>query len=198
MMFEHDHGLAADGLAGAKVWSALIADAIAGKHRNSGYSYVYVHRNLPQSLNLWHNGQTMLTSPGNTGVPAAPTQLGTFPVFEHIPIGTMRGRTPTAPTTTTPASATSATSTTVTPSTRSPAPPSEHRKASAASSSHSPPPQKSGPTRRSARSSPSRTKSSRTLRELCSIEEALQYRKAPSPRFDAKASNNLTKRRGSE
>jgi hypothetical protein len=94
MMFEHDHGLAADGLAGAKVWAALIADAIADKRRNSGYSYVYVHRNLPQSLNLWHNGQTLLRSAGNTGVPAAPTQLGTFPVFEHIPVGTMRGRNP--------------------------------------------------------------------------------------------------------
>jgi lipoprotein-anchoring transpeptidase ErfK/SrfK len=94
MMFEHDHGLAADGLAGANVWAALIADTIAGKRRESGYSYVYVHRGVPQSLNLWHNGKTILTSPGNTGVPAAPTQLGTFPVFEHIPIGTMRGRNP--------------------------------------------------------------------------------------------------------
>jgi hypothetical protein len=94
MMFEHDHGLAADGLAGAKVWSALIADAIAGTRRSSGYSYVYVHRNVPQSLNLWHDGQIVLTSPGNTGVPAAPTQLGTFPVFEHIPVGTMSGRNP--------------------------------------------------------------------------------------------------------
>jgi lipoprotein-anchoring transpeptidase ErfK/SrfK len=36
----------------------------------------------------------VLTSPGNTGVPAAPTQLGTFPVFEHIPVGTMSGRNP--------------------------------------------------------------------------------------------------------
>src|SRR4029079_5017738 len=42
----------------------------------------------------WHNGRTVLTSPGNTGVPAAPTQLGTFPVFEHIPLGTMSGTTP--------------------------------------------------------------------------------------------------------
>jgi L,D-transpeptidase catalytic domain len=94
MMFEHDHGLAADGLAGAKVWAALLTDAIAGKRRNSGYSFVYVHRNVPQSLNLWHNGQAILTSPGNTGVPAAPTQLGTFPVFEHIRVGTMSGRNP--------------------------------------------------------------------------------------------------------
>ncbi|MDQ1564858.1 MAG: hypothetical protein QOI14_1809, partial [Actinomycetota bacterium] len=94
MMFQHDHGLAVDGIAGAHVWQALLADAVAGKQRTDGYSYVYVHRNLPQLLTLWHNGQTVLTSPGNTGVPAAPTQLGTFPVFEHIPIGTMSGTNP--------------------------------------------------------------------------------------------------------
>ena len=67
---------------------------LAGKRRDGGYSYVYVHRSVPQSLNLWHDGRTILSSPGNTGVPAAPTQLGTFPVFEHIPIGTMSGTNP--------------------------------------------------------------------------------------------------------
>jgi hypothetical protein len=94
MMFEDSHGLAVDGLAGAAVWHALLADAIAGKRRTSGYSYVYVRSSVPQSLTLWHNGQTVLRSPGNTGVPAAPTQLGTFPVFEHIAVGTMSGTNP--------------------------------------------------------------------------------------------------------
>ena len=94
MMFERSHGLAVDGFAGAQVWRALLTDAIAGKQRTDGYSYVYVHRNLPQLLTLWHNGRTVLTSPGNTGVPAAPTQLGSFPVFEHIPVGTMSGTNP--------------------------------------------------------------------------------------------------------
>ncbi len=94
MTFQDEHGLAVDGIAGDKVWRALIADTIAGKRRDKGYSYVYVHRNVPQSLTLWHNGGTVLTSPGNTGVPAAPTQLGTFPVFEHIPVGTMSGTNP--------------------------------------------------------------------------------------------------------
>jgi L,D-transpeptidase-like protein/putative peptidoglycan binding protein len=94
MMFQHDHELAVDGVAGPHVWRALLSDAIAGRRRTDGYSFVYVHRNLPQSLNLWHNGRTILSSPGNTGVPAAPTQLGTFPVFEHIPVGTMSGRNP--------------------------------------------------------------------------------------------------------
>jgi len=94
MVFEDTHGLAVDGIAGAQVWRKLLEDAIAGTRRSGGYSYVYVHRNLPQLLTLWHNGQTVLTSPGNTGVPAAPTQLGTFPVFEHIPVGTMSGTNP--------------------------------------------------------------------------------------------------------
>ena len=94
MMFQDTHGLTVDALAGPDVWRHLLADALAGKRREDGYSYVYVHRTLPQSLNLWHNGQLILSSPGNTGVPAAPTQLGTFPVFEHIPVGTMSGTNP--------------------------------------------------------------------------------------------------------
>jgi peptidoglycan hydrolase-like protein with peptidoglycan-binding domain len=94
MMFQHEHHLDVDAFVGPQVWSALLADTLAGRRKTDGYSYVYVHRNVPQSLTLWHNGQTILSSPGNTGVPAAPTQLGTFPVFEHIPIGRMSGTNP--------------------------------------------------------------------------------------------------------
>jgi lipoprotein-anchoring transpeptidase ErfK/SrfK len=94
MMFQQTHNLTVDGLPGPVFWRALIADAVAGKRRTVGYSYVFVHRKLPQSLNLWHNGKVILTSPGNTGVPAAPTHLGTYPVFEHVSSGTMAGTNP--------------------------------------------------------------------------------------------------------
>jgi peptidoglycan hydrolase-like protein with peptidoglycan-binding domain len=94
MMFQDEHRLAVDGIAGPRVWRAVLADAVAGRRRTAGYSYVYVHRDVPQLLTLWHNGRTVLTSPGNTGVPAAPTALGTWPVFEHIPVGRMRGTNP--------------------------------------------------------------------------------------------------------
>jgi lipoprotein-anchoring transpeptidase ErfK/SrfK len=94
MMFQDEHGLTVDGIAGKDVWQAALADAIAGKRRTDGYSYVFVHREVPQLLTLWHNGAVVLTSPGNTGVPAAPTALGTFPVFEHIPVGRMSGTNP--------------------------------------------------------------------------------------------------------
>jgi lipoprotein-anchoring transpeptidase ErfK/SrfK len=94
MMFQDTHHLVVDSFAGRAVWQALLADVMARKRRDSGYSYVYVHRDVPQKLTLWHNGRVVLTSPGNTGVPAAPTKLGTFPVFEHIPVGTMSGTNP--------------------------------------------------------------------------------------------------------
>ncbi len=94
MAFQKEHGLTVDGFAGHDVWQALIADVIAGRPRGGGYSYVFVHSAVPTSLNLWHDGRVILTSPGNTGVPAAPTKLGTFPVFEHIPVGTMSGTNP--------------------------------------------------------------------------------------------------------
>jgi L,D-transpeptidase catalytic domain/Putative peptidoglycan binding domain len=94
MAFQSEHDLTVDGFAGHDVWQALISDVIAGKPRAGGYSYVYVHSTVPQSLNLWHDGRVILSSPGNTGVPAAPTELGTFPVFEHIPVGTMSGTNP--------------------------------------------------------------------------------------------------------
>ena len=94
MMFEQTRGLAVDGIAGPMVWHALLGDAVAGRRRHSGYSYVYVRVKVPQLLTLWSNGHTVLTSPGNTGVPSRPTQAGTFPVFEHIAVGTMSGTNP--------------------------------------------------------------------------------------------------------
>jgi lipoprotein-anchoring transpeptidase ErfK/SrfK len=94
MMFQSDHHLDVDAVAGPTVWHELIAATLAGTAHHPGYSYVYVHRNVPQLLTLWHNGHTVLTSPGNTGIPQAPTDLGTFPVFEHVPVTTMSGTNP--------------------------------------------------------------------------------------------------------
>lgn len=94
MTFENENGIAVDGVAGAGVWKMLLTNALAGKRHTGPYSYVYVHRNLPQLMTLWSAGHTVITSPGNTGVPAAPTRLGTFPVFEHLASATMAGTNP--------------------------------------------------------------------------------------------------------
>lgn len=94
MKFEDENGLTVDGLPGAAVWHKLLENAIAGKRLTSGYSYVYVHRAVPQTLTLWHNGRTVLNAPANTGIAGAETEAGTFPVFEHVPETTMSGTNP--------------------------------------------------------------------------------------------------------
>jgi hypothetical protein len=94
MRFEDAHGLPAGGVSTPAVWRALFADAIAGKRNSGGYSYVLVRETVPETLFVWHNGKVVVTSPGNTGISQAPTETGTYPVFEHIPVGTMSGTNP--------------------------------------------------------------------------------------------------------
>ncbi len=94
MAFEHDQGLTVDGIAGPHVWHALIAASLSDRPPAHSYSYVLVHRSVPQNLVLWNDGQTILQTRVNTGVPAAPTPYGTHAVFLHIPVGTMRGTNP--------------------------------------------------------------------------------------------------------
>lgn len=94
MKFENEHNLTTDGVLGAEVWRALLQSAIAGAHFAEPYSYVYVHREVPETATLWSAGRTVLTTPANTGISGAETELGTFAVFEHIPEGTMSGTNP--------------------------------------------------------------------------------------------------------
>jgi L,D-transpeptidase catalytic domain len=95
MTFEDDHEMETDGVAGPAVWEALMKDAIAGKRKpEPGYSYVYVTETLPETVKVWHNGHTVVEGAANTGIPGAETELGTFPVFEHLEETTMSGENP--------------------------------------------------------------------------------------------------------
>ncbi len=94
MKFENVNEMTTDGIAGATVWRRLIADSLAHKRLSEGYSYAYVHREIPESATLWSAGHTILVSAANTGISGAETALGTYPVFEHIPEGTMSGTNP--------------------------------------------------------------------------------------------------------
>ncbi len=94
MKFENENELTVDGIAGATVWRKLLEDAIADKKLQEGYSYVYVHREVPEVATLWSAGRTVISSAANTGIAGAETELGTFAVFEHIPEGTMSGTNP--------------------------------------------------------------------------------------------------------
>ncbi len=95
MTFQSQNGLTVDGLAGQKVWTALLAAAASGKQDTSPYTYVLVSKQLPESLTLYVNGApTMSGIPVNTGAPGADTVDGTYPVFEHVPSSRMQGTNP--------------------------------------------------------------------------------------------------------
>jgi lipoprotein-anchoring transpeptidase ErfK/SrfK len=95
MSFETQNEMEPDGVAGGEVWKALLKAAIAGKQTTEpGYSYVYVSETIPETTHLWRNGKTILTVSANTGIPGAETELGTFPVFEHLEETTMSGENP--------------------------------------------------------------------------------------------------------
>jgi hypothetical protein len=94
MAFENDHGMTADGVAGVAVWKALINAVDAGKRSTFGYTFVMVSEGSPEHQQTWHNGRTVVSGLVNTGIPAAPTATGIYPVFEHALSVTMSGTNP--------------------------------------------------------------------------------------------------------
>jgi len=95
MAFEADHQLGADGVAGPQVWAALLAAAAAGTTSSYGhYDWVDVSTALPEQVTVWRDGSPAYTTPANTGIEAAPTAKGTWPVYARYTSTTMSGTNP--------------------------------------------------------------------------------------------------------
>jgi peptidoglycan hydrolase-like protein with peptidoglycan-binding domain len=94
MAFENDHGMTADGVAGFAVWKALIGAVLSGHKSTFGYTFVTVSEGSPETESTWHSGRTVVSGLVNTGIAAAPTAQGVFPVFLHAPSVTMSGTNP--------------------------------------------------------------------------------------------------------
>ena len=94
MQFENQVGLAADGIAGPEVWSHLLAAVAGGKTNSAPYDYVTVTKALPQHVTVYSNGQVAFVTLANTGVSAAQTVNGTFPVYLRFKSTTMKGTNP--------------------------------------------------------------------------------------------------------
>jgi peptidoglycan hydrolase-like protein with peptidoglycan-binding domain len=92
--FQHQVGLPVDGTIGPITWHALIKADLADSVDPDHYSFVSADLHLPQTLSVWVDGHTVLTSPVNGGVAGAPTPLGTFPVYERFTAATMQGTNP--------------------------------------------------------------------------------------------------------
>ncbi len=94
MAFEADHGLTMDGVVGSQVWHAMFR-ALTLRQRNShGYTYALASQKVPETLTVWHDGKVIFKNLANTGIPASPSQVGTYPVYLKYRFQVMRGTNP--------------------------------------------------------------------------------------------------------
>jgi len=94
MAFESDHGIVLDGLAGPEVWQALLIAADKDQANTHGYTYARASQVAPETLTIWHDGHIVLHTAANTGIPAAPTTVGTAAVYLRYRNQIMRGTNP--------------------------------------------------------------------------------------------------------
>ncbi len=92
--FESVTGLTMDGNASRTVWTGLLKAVAKGQHNPNGYTYALASQYSPENLRIWHNGRLVLESPANTGIPASPTEDGTFPVYLKYYFSYMKGTNP--------------------------------------------------------------------------------------------------------
>jgi hypothetical protein len=95
MAFEGDLHLGSDGVAGPRVWQALVQATLTNQVNPYGhYDWVDVVTAKPQHVIVWRDGQAVYSSTANTGIAAAPTELGTWPVYLRYTSTTMSGTNP--------------------------------------------------------------------------------------------------------
>jgi peptidoglycan hydrolase-like protein with peptidoglycan-binding domain len=94
MTFESQHQMKTDGVAGPAVWEQLLAAAAAGATDPAPYNYVYVSKAMPERATVYSDGAEVYSTEANTGVAAAPTASGTFPVYLRYKVTTMTGTNP--------------------------------------------------------------------------------------------------------
>jgi peptidoglycan hydrolase-like protein with peptidoglycan-binding domain len=92
MSFQSQHHMAIDGVAGPWVWRGLLHDAV----HPPGHAYVnaVVRESNPETITIYRNGRPVFNSLANTGIPQAPTALGTYPVYLRYTSTTMSGTNP--------------------------------------------------------------------------------------------------------
>jgi lipoprotein-anchoring transpeptidase ErfK/SrfK len=94
MAFKSEHNMTIDGSLTPQLWTALFQAQERGEQNANGYTYAIANKGSPETLTIWHNGRVVLTSLANTGIPAAPTVDGTFPVYERFLNTVMSGFNP--------------------------------------------------------------------------------------------------------
>jgi peptidoglycan hydrolase-like protein with peptidoglycan-binding domain len=94
MAFESEHQMAVTGVADQALWDAVFRAAAQARSNRDGYTFAIASKGSPETLTIWHDGQVVLDSAANTGIPVAPTADGTFPVYLRYLFQIMHGTNP--------------------------------------------------------------------------------------------------------
>ncbi|HTT50739.1 MAG TPA: L,D-transpeptidase family protein [Streptosporangiaceae bacterium] len=92
--FQSNEGLTMTGVMTYGLWQHLLKAAADGNANPNGYSYAVASEGSPETLTVWHDGHVVMRTLANTGIPAAPTALGTSPVYLRYRFQIMRGTNP--------------------------------------------------------------------------------------------------------
>jgi L,D-transpeptidase catalytic domain/Bacterial Ig-like domain len=94
MAFQSEHNMSVNGTATPALWTALFRAVMTNQNNGNGYTYAVASQVDPETLTIYHDGQVVLRSLANTGIPASPTANGTFPVYEKYRWTYMSGTNP--------------------------------------------------------------------------------------------------------
>lgn len=94
MRFQSVSNLPTTGTMDGTTWRILVTAARQHRGNPATYNYVYVSKMLPETAKLYANGRLIYTTLVNTGITAAPTANGTFPVYLRYTTTTMSGTNP--------------------------------------------------------------------------------------------------------
>jgi hypothetical protein len=94
MRFQYVHNLTTTGQMDGPTWQSLTSAIVSHQADPNPYDYVYVTKNLPETVTLYQNGKAIFHTLANTGVSSAPTENGTYPVYLRFTVTTMSGTYP--------------------------------------------------------------------------------------------------------
>jgi lipoprotein-anchoring transpeptidase ErfK/SrfK len=90
-IYQADRGLAVTGEPDSATWAKLLYDVTNNRRDREPYTWVSVSESLPETLEVHRGHRVVFTTPVNTGVPGAETELGIFPIYARYISTTMSG-----------------------------------------------------------------------------------------------------------
>ncbi len=90
-VYQADRGLEATGEPNRATWNSLLYDVTNNRRDREPYTWVSVSESLPETLDVHRGHRVVFSTPVNTGVPGAETELGIFPIYARYVSTTMSG-----------------------------------------------------------------------------------------------------------